>query len=760
MYDAIVIGSGIGSLTTAGLLAGVAKKRVLVLEKHSTPGGLTHAFRRQGASWDVGLHYVGDMAPGTRPRHIIDYLTDGKLSWMQMPDSYDHFCLPKLGVTLDVPSDAAHYRQRLEVLFPKEKRALKRYFKDVARAYSWMTLNYVRQVVPQQVAPLIGLAQKMHTSLACETTAHYMNRRFRDPALRTLLTTHWGDYGVEPERSAFVAHAMIVGHYMNGAWFPQGGSGQISRMVEEKIRANGGEIRVSQSVEKILVENGRAVGVRVTDTSGAHPVTYEERAPIIVSGVGASQTYNRLLTTQGRAGKLTKPLRESIARMGYGGTAVIVYLTLDHYPEGIDGSNIWINEGDGLQTPSALTAALMEGNPQTAFVSFPGMKAGDQHATAEIVSFVEAGAFRAWKDTMKGDRGNDYDLLKSTMAKGLIALVDRTLPGFADAVRYEEVATPLSIEHYTSHSQGCFYGLPLIPQRFTAGLTTPETPIPGLFLTGQDAGFPGIVGATMAGWTSACRILGPKGYLQINQSLRGASESERETSDPEPTQEHSTHSAPRLAAQVLQVQWRSPHIRDVVLKLPRSLQWRPGQYALIRVAPFEWRPYSLASASGQSARFLIDVRTKGKGAAFARSLEPGDEVELQLPMGNFDIHRDECGNDEAPSRRRIFIATGSGIAPFCAAFEEGIRADDLLLFGCANTDEDLTLRLETPIPPIIRCITRESSTTAFKGRVTDYLRITGIDQSADYYVCGSPAMVADVRRVIRSGGGRVYCESF
>lgn len=760
MYDAIVIGSGIGSLTTAGLLAGVAKKRVLVLEKHSTPGGLTHAFRRQGASWDVGLHYVGDMAPGTRPRHIIDYLTDGKLSWMQMPDSYDRFCLPKLGVTLDVPSDAALYRQRLEALFPKEKRALKRYFKDVARAYSWMTLNYVRQVVPQQVAPLIGLAQQAHTSLACETTAHYMNRRFRDPALRTLLTTHWGDYGVEPERSAFVAHAMIVGHYMNGAWFPRGGSGQISRMIEEKIRANGGEIRVSQSVEEILVENDRAIGVRVTDTSGAQPVNYEERAPIIVSGAGASETYNRLLPVQGRTGKLTKPIRESIVRMGYGGTAVIVYLTLDHYPEGIDGSNIWINEGDGSQTPAALTAALMEGNPQTAFVSFPGLKAGDQHATAEIVSFVEAGAFHTWEDTTKGDRGSDYDLLKSTMAHGLIALVDRTLPGFAHSVRYEEVATPLTIEHYTSHSQGCFYGLPLTPQRFTAGLTTPETPIPGLFLTGQDAGFPGIVGATMAGWTSACRILGPKGYLQINQSLSAASTSGRETSAPEPTQDHSTHSAPRLAAQVLQAQWLSPHIRDIVLKLPRSLQWCPGQYALIRVAPFEWRPYSLASASGQSARFLIDVRTKGKGAAFARGLQPGDEVELQLPMGNFDIHSDKRGNDEAPTRRRIFIATGSGIAPFCAAFDEGICADDLLLFGCARADEDLTLRLETPIPHVIRCMTRESSDAAFKGRVTDYLRMTGIDQSADYYVCGSPAMVADVRRVIRSGGGRVYCESF
>lgn len=64
MYDALIIGSGIGSLTTAGLLAQTAGLRVLVLEKHSTPGGLTHSFRAMGASWDVGLHYVGDMEPG------------------------------------------------------------------------------------------------------------------------------------------------------------------------------------------------------------------------------------------------------------------------------------------------------------------------------------------------------------------------------------------------------------------------------------------------------------------------------------------------------------------------------------------------------------------------------------------------------------------------------------------------------------------------------------------------------------------------
>lgn len=95
MYDALIIGSGIGSLTTAGLLAQTAGLRVLVLEKHSTPGGLTHSFRAMGASWDVGLHYVGDMEPGSRPCQLLDYLTGGALSWTRMPTGYDRFYLPR-----------------------------------------------------------------------------------------------------------------------------------------------------------------------------------------------------------------------------------------------------------------------------------------------------------------------------------------------------------------------------------------------------------------------------------------------------------------------------------------------------------------------------------------------------------------------------------------------------------------------------------------------------------------------------------------
>lgn len=142
MYDALIIGSGIGSLTTAGLLAQTTGLRVLVLEKHSTPGGLTHSFRAMGASWDVGLHYVGDMEPGSRPRQLLDYLTGQALSWTRMPTGYDRFYLPGHGLDVTIPSSLQEYRCLLTSLFPREKRAIRRYCADVQRAYSWMSLGY------------------------------------------------------------------------------------------------------------------------------------------------------------------------------------------------------------------------------------------------------------------------------------------------------------------------------------------------------------------------------------------------------------------------------------------------------------------------------------------------------------------------------------------------------------------------------------------------------------------------------------------
>lgn len=759
MNDAIVIGSGIGALTTAGLLAGVAGARVLVLEKHCTPGGLTHSFRRMGASWDVGLHYVGDMHPGSRPHQLFDYLTGGALTWNRMPSGYDRFVLPGHGLDVTIPSGIAHYRALLTDLFPAERRAIRRYCRDVTRAYSWMSLRYMADMVPPLASPAINLALRLRTGCALERTEHYMERRFRDPALRALLTTHWGDYGVEPTRSAFVAHAMIVCHYMDGAWFPRGGSGQIARMIEERIRATGGEIRLCQDVDDILIDNGRAVGVRVTDRRSV-PVSYEERAPIVISGVGARETYTRLLPTTGPVGALTARVRDRIAHLGHGGSAATVYLTLDHYPADVDGSNVWVNTSQGPDDLEQMTEDLCQGRPQSAFISFPGIKAGDRHATAEIVSFAQPEAFDRWSGTRPGMRGEDYERMTSAMARGLIDLADTAIPGLKDAVRSVEVATPLTIEHFTSHESGCFYGLPLTPERFAADLSSPSTPINGLYLTGQDAGMPGIVGSALAGMAAACTVLGPAGYPRIMRALR----------DQVPTQDHAVSSrdttsertagATRHRATVQHARWMSPTTRDITLELPECTTWEAGQYALVRVAPFEWRPYSLASAPGRTVRLLVDVRTKGLGASWASTIAPGDDVDLELPYGHWLVTTDNDTTEAEAPHRRIFIATGTGIAPFLATFELDRRDDDILIVGCSRTEDVLTSQVDTPLPRLIRCVSREAAPDAFHGRITDYLNAEGIDPQATYYVCGSAHIVRDISRIIQAGGARVSYETF
>lgn len=124
-YDVIVIGSGIGELTTAGLLAWAADKRVLVLERHIEPDGLTYTFRRDDVSWDVGVHYIGQFDLGSQGHAYSDYLSGGELEWSRMSDSYDRFVYP--GVDLRVSSDPARYERDLVAALSQEARATHRY---------------------------------------------------------------------------------------------------------------------------------------------------------------------------------------------------------------------------------------------------------------------------------------------------------------------------------------------------------------------------------------------------------------------------------------------------------------------------------------------------------------------------------------------------------------------------------------------------------------------------------------------------------
>ena len=135
-YDAVVIGSGMGGLTTAALLSELGK-RVCVLEQHYTAGGYTHSYERNGYEWDVGVHYIGDVGAPTRTRKLYDFLSAGKLEWAPMASEYDRFYVGDK--VYSAIAGKAEFRANLLASFPDEQEAIDRYLQLLAETGSSMS---------------------------------------------------------------------------------------------------------------------------------------------------------------------------------------------------------------------------------------------------------------------------------------------------------------------------------------------------------------------------------------------------------------------------------------------------------------------------------------------------------------------------------------------------------------------------------------------------------------------------------------------
>ncbi|MFZ1330611.1 MAG: NAD(P)/FAD-dependent oxidoreductase [Flavobacteriales bacterium] len=504
-FDTIIVGSGAGGLSAAICLSR-AGQRVLVLEQHDVPGGWCHSFYLNGHRFTPGVHYVGLLGEGESTSELYEGLgIANELTFFRMnPKGYEHCWVGK--ERIDFPAGFDELVESLSIRFPKERKNIKKY------------LNTVRDVSAQ-----LMLIPKMngfwdHITIPWRTRylgkyglftlKSVIDRSIKDPLLKNVLNVQCGDHGLPPGRASFPLHAAVMSHYFSGGYYPMGGGGAIVKAMTNALKRNGGEVRTSQRVKRILLEGDkqkRAVGVELE--SGEQ--LFSER---VISNADPDITYRKLIGAENLSSKLIKKLDKTT----YSCTSLMLFLTVDMdvRKAGLDSGNIWFATDE--RDADELYDELMRPDISTGN-EFPGMfiscttlkdpsSFDGKHHCIEAITFIDHRSFEYFKGE-NIERSAEYIRFKETLMKKMMMTLERAIPGISEHVVHKELGTPLTNSYYINSTNGSVYGTEKIFKQIGPFAYKAKSEIENLYLCGASILSHGVAGAGYSGVNTAAAIL-------------------------------------------------------------------------------------------------------------------------------------------------------------------------------------------------------------------------------------------------------------